>query len=112
MDVSENRGTQQPWVFLLKMIILGCFGGTTISGNTLMKICRVENRILPKNSGFAVGAAVSAQERLGMEGAAERVPDVQDIRRGEVFVKDQIRLLKILNNNEKQSNRMRIPNYQ
>ena len=22
--------TQQPWVFLLKMIILGCFGGTTI----------------------------------------------------------------------------------
>lgn len=65
-----------------------------------MKICRVENSILPKNSGFAVGAAVSAQERRGyilMEGAAERVPDVQDIRRGEVFVKDQIRLLKILN---------------
>ena len=30
MDVSENSGTQQPWVFLLKMIILGCFGGTTI----------------------------------------------------------------------------------
>ena len=30
MDVSENGGTQQPWVFLLKMIILGCFGGTTI----------------------------------------------------------------------------------
>ena len=23
-------GTQQPWVFLLKMIILGCLGGTTI----------------------------------------------------------------------------------
>ena len=23
-------GTQQPWVFPLKMIILGCFGGTTI----------------------------------------------------------------------------------
>ena len=22
--------TQQPWVFLLEMIILGCFGGTTI----------------------------------------------------------------------------------
>ena len=34
MGVSLNRGTQQPWVFLLKMIILGCFGGTTISGNT------------------------------------------------------------------------------
>ena len=30
MDVSQNGGTQQPWVFLLKMIILGCFGGTTI----------------------------------------------------------------------------------
>ena len=30
LDVSENSGTQQPWVFLLKMIILGCFGGTTI----------------------------------------------------------------------------------
>ena len=60
-------------------------------------------------SGFAVGAAVSAQERLGMEGAAERVPDVQDIRRGEVFVKDQIRLLKILNTIEKQSKLMRIP---
>ena len=30
MGVSWNGGTQQPWVFLLKMIILGCFGGTTI----------------------------------------------------------------------------------
>ena len=30
MDVSKNGGTQQPWVFLLKMIILGCFGGTPI----------------------------------------------------------------------------------
>ena len=29
--VSLNGGTQQPWVFLLKeMIILGSFGGTTI----------------------------------------------------------------------------------
>ena len=36
MDVSEKSGTQQPWVFLLKMIILGCFGGTTIYGNTHM----------------------------------------------------------------------------
>jgi len=34
MGVSLNGGTQQPLVFLLKMIILGCFGGTTISGNT------------------------------------------------------------------------------
>ena len=34
LDVSLNGGTQQPWVFLLKMIILGCFGGTTIYGNT------------------------------------------------------------------------------
>ena len=33
MDVSKNGGTQQQWVFLLKMIILGCFGGTTIFGN-------------------------------------------------------------------------------
>ena len=24
MGVSLNGGTQQPWVFLLKMIILGC----------------------------------------------------------------------------------------
>ena len=30
MGVSLNGGTQQPWVFLLKMIILGCLGGTTI----------------------------------------------------------------------------------
>ena len=30
MDVSKNGGTQQPWDFLLKMIILGCFGGTPI----------------------------------------------------------------------------------
>ena len=30
MGVSENDGTQQPWVFLLKMIILGCLGGTII----------------------------------------------------------------------------------
>ena len=34
MEVSYNGGTQQPWVFLLKMTILGCFGGTTIYGNT------------------------------------------------------------------------------
>ena len=33
-DVSKNGGTQQPWVFLLKVIILGCFGGTPIFGNT------------------------------------------------------------------------------
>ena len=30
MGVSWNGGTQQPLVFLLKMIILGCFGGITI----------------------------------------------------------------------------------
>ena len=30
MEVSKNGGTQQPWVFLLKMIMLRCFGGTTI----------------------------------------------------------------------------------
>ena len=34
MDVSKKGGTQQPWVFLLKMIILGCFAGTPIFGNT------------------------------------------------------------------------------
>ena len=33
MGVSLNGGTQQPWVFLLKMIILGCFEGTAIYGN-------------------------------------------------------------------------------
>ena len=33
VDVSENGGTQQSLVFLPKMIILGCFGGTTIYGN-------------------------------------------------------------------------------
>ena len=33
MGVSKNSGTQQPLVFLLNMIILGCFGGTTILGN-------------------------------------------------------------------------------
>ena len=36
MDVSLNGGTQQPLVFLLKMIILGCFGGTPIFGNPLI----------------------------------------------------------------------------
>ena len=34
VDASKNGGTQQPWVFLLKRIILGCFGGTPIFGNT------------------------------------------------------------------------------
>jgi len=33
MGISKNGGTQQPWVFLLKMMILGCFGCTTIFGN-------------------------------------------------------------------------------
>ena len=33
MEVSSNGGTQQPWVFLLKMIIFGVeIGGTTILG--------------------------------------------------------------------------------
>ena len=36
MGVSKNGGTQQPLVFLLKMVIFGCFGGTTIYGNTHM----------------------------------------------------------------------------
>ena len=36
MDVSKNGATQPPWVFLLKMIILWCFGGTPIFGNTHM----------------------------------------------------------------------------
>ena len=36
MDVSKNGGTQQPWVFLQKMIILGCFGGSLIFGNNQM----------------------------------------------------------------------------
>ena len=36
MGVSLIGGTQQPWVFLLKMIILGCIGGTTIFGNIYM----------------------------------------------------------------------------
>ena len=30
MGVSLNGGTRQPLVFLLNMIILRCFGGTTI----------------------------------------------------------------------------------
>ena len=32
--VSKNGGTKEPLVFLLKMIILWCFGGTSIFGNT------------------------------------------------------------------------------
>ena len=40
MDVSKNGGTQQPWVFLLKMIILGCFGGIPIFGNTHIVGCK------------------------------------------------------------------------
>ena len=36
MDVSENSGFSptNPWVLLLKMTVLGCFGGTPIFGNT------------------------------------------------------------------------------
>ena len=34
MGVSQNGGTQQLLVFLLKLTILGCFWGTTIFGNT------------------------------------------------------------------------------
>jgi len=30
MDVSKNGATQQPWVFLLKMIILGCEMGVPL----------------------------------------------------------------------------------
>ena len=42
MGVSENGGTQQPWVFLLKMTILGCFGGTPILGNPQIKIMNIK----------------------------------------------------------------------
>ena len=38
MGDSLNGGTQQLLVFLLKMIILGCCGGTTILGNPHMCI--------------------------------------------------------------------------
>ena len=34
MGVCLNGGTQQLLAFLPKMTILGCFGGTTILGNT------------------------------------------------------------------------------
>ena len=34
MGVSKNRGTQQPWVFLLKMIILGVFWGVPLFSET------------------------------------------------------------------------------
>ena len=33
-SLNGGTGTQQPLVFLLKMIMFGCFGGTTILGNT------------------------------------------------------------------------------
>ena len=42
MGVSINGGTQQPLVFLLKMIILGCFWGTTIFGNTHISQLQIE----------------------------------------------------------------------
>ena len=57
MDVSKNGGTQQPWVFLLNMIILGCFGGTPISGNTHINLhtsspskLKSDRRIIPPNA--------------------------------------------------------------
>ena len=48
LDVSKNVDTQQPWVFLLKMIILGCFGGIPIFGNTHLKITILETPKSPK----------------------------------------------------------------
>ena len=47
MGVSLNGGTQQPWVLLLKMIILGCFGGTTILGNPHIYHVKFNRRNLP-----------------------------------------------------------------
>ena len=38
MGVSKKGGTQQLLVSLLKMTMLGCFGGTTILGNTHIKV--------------------------------------------------------------------------
>ena len=57
MDVSKNGGTKEPWVFLLNMIIFGCFGGTPISGNThihprnLWKV-NIDTQKLSKNNGL------------------------------------------------------------
>ena len=44
--LSYNGGTQQPRVFLLKMIILGCFEGATIKENTHMAIFGIYVRFL------------------------------------------------------------------
>ena len=60
MGVSINGGTQQPLVFLLKMIILGCFWGTTILGNThiyinmlhVFSVTVVYNCFFKKSEGF------------------------------------------------------------
>ena len=57
MGVSKNGGTQQPWVFLLKMIILGCFGGTIIFGNTY--ICSQANICAIPNQGTMVSMSFS-----------------------------------------------------
>ena len=38
MGVSKNRGTQHPWVFLLKMIILGCLGVPLFSETSIYNI--------------------------------------------------------------------------
>ena len=42
--VSKNDGTQQLLVFLQKMTILGCFGGTTILGNTQPELFACNNQ--------------------------------------------------------------------
>ena len=46
--------TQQPWIFLVKMIILGCFGGTTIFGNTHIRIPIIKggSRLYPEYKTF------------------------------------------------------------
>ena len=66
MGVSINGGTQQPLVFLPKMIILGCFWGTTIFGNTHISQLQIEQfkeldqwtNVLPKIMVHMFGATL------------------------------------------------------
>ena len=67
MGGSLNGGTQQPWVFLLKMIILGCFRGTTIYGNTHIHVpsCNLAKSACLASFNMIAGATGIGRSQLG-----------------------------------------------
>ena len=75
MGVSENSGTQQPWGFLRKLTILGCFGGKpTILGNPHMVVTFGEQLLLDTFQFVPQNFPLNFNEALLLSNSVTSVP--------------------------------------